>query len=96
MKLGFACKYFDAQAKQPFPFKITTRTRFLSLDREEQARLLAQLATKNLENQLLTLQKLAKLPDAHAGPKGISLFVVHKELVNHDGSLGASNEVICG
>ena len=41
MKLGFAYKYFDAQAKQPFPFKITTRTRFLSLDREEQACLLA-------------------------------------------------------
>ncbi|KJV48959.1 UV damage repair endonuclease UvdE [Pantoea sp. BL1] len=64
MKLGFACKYFDAQAKQPFPFKITTRTRFLSLDRAEQARLLAQLATNNLENQILTLQQLAKLPDA--------------------------------
>ncbi|HAU5563480.1 TPA: UV DNA damage repair endonuclease UvsE [Serratia fonticola] len=64
MKLGFACKYFDAQAKQPFPFKITTRTRFLSLDCAEQARLLAQLATNNLENQILTLQQLAKLPDA--------------------------------
>lgn len=63
MKLGFACKYFDAQAKQPFPFKITTRTRFLSLEREEQTRLLAQLATNNLENQILTLQQLAKLPD---------------------------------
>ena len=64
MKLGFACKYLDAQAKQPFPFKPTTRTRFLSLDREAQASLLAQLATHNLENQLQMLNQLAQLPDA--------------------------------
>ncbi|MEL7399927.1 MAG: acyl-CoA dehydrogenase N-terminal domain-containing protein, partial [Pseudomonadota bacterium] len=31
---------------------------------------------------------LAKLPDAPAGPKGISLFLVPKFLVNDDGSLG--------
>lgn len=64
MKLGFACKYLDAQAKQPFPFKITTRTRFLSLDREAQARLLAQLATHNLDNQLRMLEQLAQQPHA--------------------------------
>jgi UV DNA damage endonuclease len=64
MKLGFACKYLDAQAKQPFPFKTTTRTRFLSLDREAQTSLLAQLATHNLENQLQMLNQLAQLPDA--------------------------------
>ncbi|MBK5440191.1 acyl-CoA dehydrogenase C-terminal domain-containing protein [Pseudomonas sp. TH32] len=39
---------------------------------------------------------LAKLPDAPAGPKGISLFLVPKFMVNADGSLGASNPVTCG
>jgi alkylation response protein AidB-like acyl-CoA dehydrogenase len=39
---------------------------------------------------------LAKLPDAPAGPKGISLFLVPKLLVNDDGSLGQENQVSCG
>ena len=39
---------------------------------------------------------LAKLPDAPAGPKGISLFLVPKFLVNPDGSLGARNPATCG
>ncbi|AQZ94475.1 acyl-CoA dehydrogenase C-terminal domain-containing protein [Halopseudomonas phragmitis] len=39
---------------------------------------------------------LAKLPDAPAGPKGISLFLVPKFLVNADGSLGERNSVSCG
>lgn len=39
---------------------------------------------------------LAKLPDAPAGPKGISLFLVPKFLVNDDGSLGARNPANCG
>lgn len=39
---------------------------------------------------------LAKLPDAPAGPKGISLFLVPKFMVNDDGSLGARNPVTCG
>ena len=38
---------------------------------------------------------LARLPDAPAGTKGISLFVVPKFLVEADGSLGARNDVIC-
>ncbi|AHC33101.1 MULTISPECIES: acyl-CoA dehydrogenase [unclassified Pseudomonas] len=37
---------------------------------------------------------LAKLPDAPAGVKGISLFIVPKFLVNDDGSLGARNDVL--
>jgi alkylation response protein AidB-like acyl-CoA dehydrogenase len=37
---------------------------------------------------------LAKLPDAPAGVKGISLFIVPKFLVNDDGSLGKRNDVI--
>ncbi|WP_449431922.1 acyl-CoA dehydrogenase C-terminal domain-containing protein [Pseudomonas putida] len=39
---------------------------------------------------------LARLPDAPAGPKGISLFLVPKVLVNPDGSLGAPNTLGCG
>ncbi|MEZ5840018.1 MAG: acyl-CoA dehydrogenase [Hyphomicrobiales bacterium] len=38
---------------------------------------------------------LARLPDAPAGVKGISLFVVPKFLVNDDGSLGVRNDVKC-
>ena len=39
---------------------------------------------------------LAKLPDAPAGPKGISLLLVPKFLVNADGSLGERNAAYCG
>ena len=39
---------------------------------------------------------LARLPDAPAGPKGISLFLVPKVLVNDDGSLGECNSLSCG
>jgi alkylation response protein AidB-like acyl-CoA dehydrogenase len=39
---------------------------------------------------------LAKLPDAPAGPKGISLFLVPKFMVNADGTLGERNPVNCG
>lgn len=39
---------------------------------------------------------LAKLPDAPAGTKGISLFVVPKVLPNEDGSLGERNALSCG
>lgn len=39
---------------------------------------------------------LAKLPDAPAGSRGISMFLVPKLLVNRDGSLGARNGVTCG
>lgn len=38
---------------------------------------------------------LARLTDAPAGTRGISLFVVPKFLVNEDGSLGARNDVFC-
>ncbi|KXJ51526.1 MAG: acyl-CoA dehydrogenase [Colwellia sp. Phe_37] len=39
---------------------------------------------------------LAKLPDAPAGPRGISLFLVPKFHVNDDESLGEQNKVSCG
>ncbi|MEP5368547.1 acyl-CoA dehydrogenase [Parvibaculum sp.] len=38
---------------------------------------------------------LARLPDAPAGTKGISLFLVPKFLVNEDGSLGSRNDAFC-
>ncbi|MFI0845631.1 acyl-CoA dehydrogenase [Mesorhizobium sp. IMUNJ 23232] len=38
---------------------------------------------------------LARLPDAPAGTRGISLFLVPKFLVNEDGSLGSRNDVFC-
>ena len=37
---------------------------------------------------------LAKTPDAPPGVRGISLFLVPRERVNEDGSLGASNHVV--
>jgi len=39
---------------------------------------------------------LARLPDAPAGVKGISLFVVPKFKVGRDGALGARNALACG
>ncbi len=39
---------------------------------------------------------LARLPDAPAGSKGISLFAVPKFKVNADGSLGERNPIFCG
>ena len=39
---------------------------------------------------------LARLPDAPAGIKGISLFIVPKIRVNQDGTLGTRNGVHCG
>ncbi len=38
---------------------------------------------------------LARTPDAPAGVKGISLFLVPKFLVNDDGSIGPRNDVYC-
>ncbi len=38
---------------------------------------------------------LARLPDAPAGVKGISMFLVPKFLVNADGSLGERNDAYC-
>lgn len=39
---------------------------------------------------------LARLPDAPAGSKGISLFIVPKVKVARDGSIGEANAVRCG
>lgn len=50
-----------------------------------------QDATENIIHLVL-----AKLPDAPAGAKGISLFIVPKILVDDQGNLGAANHVSCG
>ncbi|MBN8739983.1 MAG: acyl-CoA dehydrogenase [Lysobacterales bacterium 69-70] len=39
---------------------------------------------------------LARLPDAPAGTKGISLFIVPKFKVARDGTVGARNALVCG
>jgi alkylation response protein AidB-like acyl-CoA dehydrogenase len=39
---------------------------------------------------------LARLPDAPVGTKGISLFIVPKNKVARDGSVGAKNSLSCG
>jgi hypothetical protein len=38
---------------------------------------------------------LARTPDAPAGSKGISVFIVPKYLTNPDGSLGEANDITC-
>lgn len=62
MKLGFACKFLNADQKQLFPFKATTRTRFLSLDNESRAALLYTLSKTNLSNLYLIFEQLAQEP----------------------------------
>lgn len=64
MKLGFACKYLDSELKQLFPFKATTRKRFLSLNNEERIELIASLAKLNLTNLFLIFEQLAQAPEA--------------------------------
>lgn len=64
MKLGFACKYLDADFKQPFPFRATTRKRFLSLNSEESVTLIYELARHNLVNLAHTFEQLAQQPEA--------------------------------
>ncbi|KKW52398.1 UV damage endonuclease UvsE [Pantoea sp. BS_4] len=64
MKLGFACKYLNADGKQFFPFRATTRTRFLRLDKAQGSALLYEIAQTNLQNLYLTLEAIATQPDA--------------------------------
>jgi len=64
-------------------FKITGQKIFISAGEHDLAENIVHLV-------------LARLPDAPAGSKGISLFVVPKFLVNADGSLGERNPVFCG
>lgn len=60
MKLGFACKYFNDSKQQPFPFRATTRKRFLSLPEAERIKLIVEISEANLNNLYLNLEQLAK------------------------------------
>lgn len=62
MKLGFACKYINEDLKQLYPFKATTRTRFLSLENDQRVTLISTLARNNLTHLYLVLQQLALQP----------------------------------
>ncbi|WP_044185038.1 UV damage endonuclease UvsE [Phytobacter massiliensis] len=62
MKLGFACKFLDPEFRQPFPFKSTTRTRFLGLGLEARENLLYTLSVTNLTHLACIFEQLARLP----------------------------------
>ncbi len=64
-------------------YKITGQKIFISAGEHDMAENIVHLV-------------LARLPDAPAGSKGISLFVVPKFNVNADGSLGSRNGIYCG
>jgi len=64
-------------------YKITGQKIFISAGEHDMAENIVHLV-------------LARLPDAPAGSKGISLFLVPKFNVNADGSLGSRNGIYCG
>ena len=64
-------------------YKITGQKIFISAGEHDMAENIVHLV-------------LARLPDAPAGSKGISLFVVPKFNVNADGSIGSRNGIYCG
>ena len=64
-------------------YKITGQKIFISAGEHDMAENIVHLV-------------LARLPDASAGSKGISLFVVPKFNVNADGSIGSRNGIYCG
>lgn len=63
MKLGFACKYLNADLKQVFPFRATTRTKFLSLDPQQRVKWIYEISEFNLTQLHLILEQLAQLPE---------------------------------
>lgn len=64
MKFGFACKYLNSALQQPFPFKGTTRTRFLALDHAARVSAITPLAHNNLLQLENVLRELTLLPPA--------------------------------
>ena len=64
-------------------YKITGQKIFISAGEHDMAENIVHLV-------------LARLPDAPAGSKGISLFAVPKFNVNADGSIGSRNGIYCG
>ena len=72
-----------AEAQADGTFKITGNKIFISAGEHDMAGNIIHLV-------------LARLTDAPAGIKGVSLFIVPKFMVNTDGSLGARNGIYCG
>lgn len=72
-----------AQAADDGSFRITGSKIFISSGEHD--------LTENIVHIVL-----ARLPDAPAGTKGISLFIVPKFRVAEDGSLAERNQVVCG
>ncbi|UZD55482.1 acyl-CoA dehydrogenase C-terminal domain-containing protein [Caldimonas aquatica] len=72
-----------AESQADGTYKITGQKIFISAGEHDLAENIVHLV-------------LARLPDAPAGSKGISLFVVPKFLINADGSLGERNKIYCG
>ena len=72
-----------AEALADGTFKITGNKIFISAGEHDMAGNIIHLV-------------LARLTDAPAGIKGVSLFIVPKFMVNADGSLGARNGIYCG
>jgi alkylation response protein AidB-like acyl-CoA dehydrogenase len=73
----------QAEPQADGSYKITGNKIFISAGEHDMAENIVHLV-------------LARLPDAPAGSKGISLFVVPKFKVNADGSLGERNPIFCG
>jgi alkylation response protein AidB-like acyl-CoA dehydrogenase len=72
-----------AEAQADGTFKITGNKIFISAGEHDMAGNIIHLV-------------LARLTDAPAGIKGVSLFIVPKFMVNSDGTLGARNGIYCG
>jgi alkylation response protein AidB-like acyl-CoA dehydrogenase len=72
-----------AEALADGTFKITGNKIFISAGEHDMAGNIIHLV-------------LARLTDAPAGIKGVSLFIVPKFMVNTDGTLGARNGIYCG
>ena len=72
-----------AEPQEDGTYKITGAKIFISAGEHDMAANIVHLV-------------LARLPDAPAGSKGISLFVVPKFQINADGTLGERNPIFCG
>ncbi|MDZ7700229.1 MAG: acyl-CoA dehydrogenase [Deltaproteobacteria bacterium] len=72
----------DPEAGDPRIYKIEGTKRFITCGEQD--------LTENIIHLVL-----ARIEDAPAGTKGISLFIVPKIRVNSDGTLGEANDVFC-
>ncbi len=74
---------FEREGQPDGTYKITGNKIFISAGEHDMAENIIHLV-------------LARLPDAPAGSKGISLFVVPKFKLKADGSIGERNPIYCG